>query len=168
MTTEEPLIFEIDEGPSPISQIFKMISTVDYLNFPMITIIFLDVFWVFLVYKFRFSLTITTIQFLISVYIIYQSPRINEFLNQHWKFIRFSNNYFDPSGIFTFTYIIIPQIVSSLIIIICLFLDLCKSIAVHRFFKSIISKSNNESNINLPEASVSSKSDTTNSQKKNE
>ena len=135
---DEPLIFEVESRPSLIVLIIKRILSVNYFQIPMIFIILFHIFWFFLLSKFKNSLILSSIQFLLSCFFIYVSAPLNTFLSNHYKSFYFKDDYFDQSCIFIFVFWAFPFISACFIIIVSMFIDLCKSIAVHRYFDSIV------------------------------
>ncbi|OHT16494.1 hypothetical protein TRFO_41799 [Tritrichomonas foetus] len=139
MSDGEPLIFELDAGPSFLGLLLQQIVKVNYIQFPIIFLLVFHIGWAFLLFKLKNSLIASSAQFLASCFFIYVSATVNSFFSRHWESFFFHENYFDPNCIFIFVFWALPFTLAALFIIFSLFVDLCKSVAVHRYFDSIIS-----------------------------
>ena len=142
----EPVIFEVTLGPSTSQLMLKMIKEMNYFQFPLIFIIAIHLFSFFCLFKYRNSLLIASIHFVLCCFFISLTNCVNEYLSIHWNRFFFKQNYFDPNCIFIFTFWTIPFSIVSILIIIFLFVDLCKSIAVHRYFDKFTNQINTETN----------------------
>lgn len=134
------MIFEVDAGPSLIEMIFRMAVGIRYTDPPFICFNLFFAFWVFLLIRFRSSLLISSIMFFVSIISVYWTETINLYLIDNWQKLKFSTNYFDLNCIYLFVFWAIPFSIVAVFITFQLFLDLCKSIAVHRYFNSILRK----------------------------
>ena len=135
-------IYEIEEIPTIYNLIFEKILEIKYFDVPIIIFFLFLLFWFLIFLKFKSSLTISTIQFLISIYLVYITESLNNYFIKNWTFYKFSKNYFDENCIFLFIFWALPFSIISSLITFQLFLDLCKSIAVHQYFNSILQKKN--------------------------
>ena len=134
------VIYDVETGPSSLELIGNLLKTVQYFSLPMIVLIIIHALWFYLFFRLKCSIVFSSIQFFITVYVIYISPTINTFLSDHWQQFLFSENYFDPNCTFVFTFIALPFSILAVFHIVLLFIDLCKSLAVHRYFDSIVPK----------------------------
>ncbi|OHT05628.1 hypothetical protein TRFO_26578 [Tritrichomonas foetus] len=138
MTSQEPLIFEVTLGPSTPQLIKKIIIEMNYLQIPVIALLAIHILSFFILIKYRNNLLVTEIHFLVCCFFIAVSNCLNDFLSTRWEKFLFKQNYFDPNCIFVFTFWTVPFSVVAIVIIFSLFIDLCKSIAVHRYFDSFM------------------------------
>jgi hypothetical protein len=133
-------VYEVDLGPSTVELMLSQIVTTKYSDLPMIALLVFDAIWFLLFFRYRHKLLFTTIQFLISCFLIFITESVNDFCAIRWQSLQFSRNYFDESCIFLAVYWGLPIAIVAALITLTLFVDLCKSIAVHRYFNSILPK----------------------------
>jgi hypothetical protein len=133
-------VFEVDLGPSTLSLMLTQLANVNYLDIPVILLMLVHAasFVLFLVY--RQNLLVSSIHFLCCCYCIFITDSLNDFFAARWPSFLFSENYFDESCIFLFVFWSAPIAVVAGLIILNLFADLCKSVAVHRYFNAIVPK----------------------------
>lgn len=141
MSTEgKPLVFEIESAPTTMGLLLKQLVDVSYTDFGILGLILFHMCWFVLHLKARNHLTMTSLQFMISCYSVYITQSLNSFMSDHWQMFGMSKNYFDSNCTFAFLFWALPMSILCVLIILGLFVDLCKSIAVHRYFESIMSK----------------------------
>ena len=131
-------IFQVDYYDSFFKLVFDKVLMTRFLDLPILCLIIFFIFYYALTYKFRHSIIVTSIIFLLSCAFIYLSQSINMFLSMNWEDYGFSRNYFDANGDFILIFWIIPCSIPTFFIIFVLFIDLCKTIAVHHFFDKMI------------------------------
>lgn len=137
---KEPIVFEVEPGPSIVSLIVSTIFSVNYTDIPIILVIAFNLISLFIFYKYKNDLAISTVHFLVSCFNIYITQSVNSYLTDFWKSYYFSRNYFTADCVFVFTFWTLPNTIVAIGIIISLFLDLSKSIAVHRYFSKMMPK----------------------------
>jgi hypothetical protein len=131
-------VYEVELGPSTIELMFSQLFTTSYSDPPMVALLVFDVVWFGIFFRYRHSLVVATIQFLISCYLIFITESVNDFCALRWRTLLFSRDYFDESCIFLAVYYGLPVSIVAGLITLNLFIDLCKSLTVHRYFKSIL------------------------------
>jgi hypothetical protein len=136
--TPGPTVFEIDLGPSTLSLMLSTIFRVRYLDIPISILMIFHIAWFVVYFIYRQSLVISSIQFLFCCLFIAITENLNSFFGAHWRGFRFSKDYFDESCIFTFLFWTLPMTIVAGLITLNLFIDLCKSVAVHRYFRKIL------------------------------
>jgi hypothetical protein len=144
-------VYEVDLGPSTIQLMLSQVLTASYSDPPIIALLFFDLIWLLLFVRYRHSLVVTTIQFLISCYLIFITESVNDFCALRWRSLLFSRDYFDESCIFLAVYYGLPISLVAGLITLNLFVDLCKSVAVHRYFNSILPKESRSKGAATPE-----------------
>lgn len=145
-TDAKSFVFEVDAGPTTLRLIMENLRSVKYTDLGVLGMILFHVIWFLLYTKSRNNLTLCSIQFMLSCYFIYITQPLNSFMSERWDGFGMSTNYFDPNCVFVFLFWALPLSAVSALIILGLFVDLCKSIAVHRYFDSIISREQNLNN----------------------
>ena len=135
---ESTSYYEVSDGPSIIESMFLTLASVRYADFPIICLIAFLFFWFWSFFHFRNSVAIITTMFFLSIIGVFFTENINSYFADNWTKFGFSRNYFDPECIFAFTLWALPLSILSVFITLSFFIDLCKSIATHRFFRSFI------------------------------
>ena len=130
--------YEVSDGPSVVESIFLALASVRYTDLPIICLIAFLVFWYWAFFHFRNSVTMITVMFFLSIVGVFFTENLNSYFGENWTKFGFSRNYFDPECVFAFTLWALPLSILSIIITLSFFIDLCKSIATHRFFRSFI------------------------------
>ena len=133
----EVAFFEVGPGHSDFELIYQNIVDANYSDLPLILLLTFHLFWFGLFIWNRHRLLPATFHFFLSCYGIFVSNQLNRLLSAHWKELKFSRNYFDTNYMFIFTFWSLPLSISTSIMIVILFADLCKSLSVHRYFNSI-------------------------------
>lgn len=139
MGDSKPLVFEVHAPPSWVALVADQITHVRFLDPPILGLILFFVIWSNLFWRVRHNILLSSVQFALSCFAIYVTAPLNSYLAAHWQDFGFSRDYFDPRCEFALTFWAIPMIVFSSLILFTRFVDLCKSVAVHRYFNSIIS-----------------------------
>lgn len=151
MADSETLIYEVEIGSSVLQMVGRMLLEVNYFQIPMILLFIFISFSFYIFFRFKDDLVMSSIQFVFCCLFISITNTLNQFLSQHWQQFFFKQNYFDPNCVFLFTFWTIPFSIISVLIIFSLFIDLCKSISVHKYFDTLINQNNSPNSKNKSE-----------------
>ena len=125
-------VFEVDPGPSDLALILAQYRDANYADLPVLVLLVMHAVWFGLLVWNRHSLIFTSLQFCVSCYAIFVSDAINGVLESHWQKLGFSQNYFDHAYFFVVAFWL------------SLFSDLCRSLAVHRYFSTLVNSETKE------------------------
>ena len=131
-------VFEVDPGPSDLALILAQYRNANYADLPILILLVLHAVWFGLLVWNRHSLIFTSLQFCVSCYAIFVSDAINGVLESHWQKLGFSQNYFDHAYFFVVAFWSLPLSIVAGLVILSLFSDLCRSLAVHRYFSALV------------------------------
>jgi hypothetical protein len=131
-------VFEVSLGPSVLSLMFAKARSANYLDAPILLLLLFHVASIVCLIWYRHNLLISSIQFLVCCYLIFLSDTLNNFFAARWIAWGFSKNYFDEAYIFMFLFWNLPISIVAGVIILHVFVDLCKSVVVHRYFAAIL------------------------------
>lgn len=137
-----PISYEVIDGPSFIQSSLHTLLSVNYFDIPLLIYFALISVFVYSLFRYRNSTFFLTLQFFVSITFVCFTENVNAYFNERWQEFMFSNNYFDVECIFIFLMWTIPFSIIAVAITIGFFFDLCKSIAVHRFFNTILPNNN--------------------------
>ncbi|EAY18434.1 hypothetical protein TVAG_046380 [Trichomonas vaginalis G3] len=139
-----PVSYEVYDGSTFLQAALQSILCVNYFDIPLIVyFVALGTFF-YISRKVRNSTFLLTIIYFISISCVCFTENVNAYFNENWEQYKFSNNYFDPECVFIFIFWTAPFSIISTGITFGFFFDLCKSIAVHRFFSTILPTVKNE------------------------
>lgn len=135
---EEMPFTEYHDPSSFFKCALQVYLAVNYLDIPLILhfIIVFVLYYTF--FRYRNSIVRLSLLFTLSMICVCLTEAVNEFLFENWKEFHFSRNYFDAECVFTYLFWTLPHSLLTLSIIFGLFVDFCKSIAVHKFFNTIL------------------------------
>ena len=135
---EGSVVYEVSDGPNFLQTIFQTVASVHFTDLPIIAYIAFLGIWYYLYFFLRNSVLFHTLMFFVSITLVFLTENANAFFSQNWKKFGFSQNYFDTECIFALAFWTIPFSIIAILITFSFFVDLCKSIATHRFFRSFI------------------------------
>jgi hypothetical protein len=134
-------VFDVSLGPSVLSLMFAKARGANYLDAPILFVLLFHAASVGCLICYRHSLLISSIQFLVCCYLIFLSDALNDFFAARWTAWGFSKNYFDEGCVFMLVFWNLPMSIVAGAIILHIFVDLCRSVVVHRYFAAILKNS---------------------------
>lgn len=136
----ETYTYEVDVGLSFFESLCSIISSVNYFDIPILAYMTFITLWFFLLHRFQNYLSFLTFQFFASILSVSSSESLNLYFRENWRKFKFSKNYFDTDCLFVFIYWSLPHSIISVYITCYFFIDLCRTISIHRFFCHIANK----------------------------
>ena len=136
----ETYTYEVDVGLSFFENLSLLATSINYFDPPLMIYLILLATWFFMLYRFQNCLSFSTFQFFVSILSVSSSENLNLYFRENWRKFRFSKNYFDSDCLFVFLVWSMPHSFTSIYITCYFFVDLCRTISIHRFFCHIANK----------------------------
>lgn len=136
----DSILYEVTLDRSVFETILVHICSVKYYDPPVILYLAFLVSWFYLYFRGKGITTVLTVQFLITMIALTYTEDVNSYFSKNWPKYYFSQNYFDDTCIFILIFWFLPLSTLSVLIAIQFLLDLCKTISIHLYFNSILSK----------------------------